>query len=185
MIVDKVRQEIGLPKKGTVMAKVIPQSKIDKYLDNDPNKRYNVRGLVSVDEHSRSLNGIESIYEGNRLDYDPTEYKVNWDCEIDEAYKKFDAPDDRYGKIIYKIDKSSDIRLLEDVPTPGNYPYTGRGFTGSRNIVLPEWKQAEREYIHGDLLNICDAKTGKVVEQYKFKKSMLNSSKPGKWIRLK
>ena len=139
----------------------------------------------TVDEHSKSLKTFEGVYEGNRLDYESTEYKVNWDCEIDETFKKFDTPDNVYRKIIYKLDSFSDVNLPNDIPTPESYPYTGRGFTGSRNIVLPEWKQAEREYIHGDLLNICDAKTGKMVEQYKFKKSMLNSSKPGKWIRLK
>jgi len=115
--------------------KIINDMIVDEF-----SKLLNPKKVLTDEEHLQWLNGIESIYEGNRLDYDPTEYKVNWDCEIDDAYKKFDTPDDRYGKIIHKIDKSSDIRLPEDVSTPGNYPYTGRGFTRSRNIVLPERK---------------------------------------------
>ena len=168
VIVDRVRQEIGLPEKGTVMAKVIPQSKIDKYLNNDPNKRYNVRGFVSIDEHSKSLKSLESVYEGNRLDYESTEYKVNWDCEIDEACKKFDIRDNVYGKIIYELDKSSDVIFPEEVPTSENYPYTGKGFTGSRNIVLPELKQTERNYVNGNMLIIHDAKTGEITELFEF-----------------
>ena len=166
MIVDRVRQEIGLPEKGTVMAKVIPQSKIDKYLNNDPNKRYNVRGFVSIDEHSKSLKSLESVYEGNRLDYKGTKFKVN--CEVNGTLNSSENPNKIYGKINYKLDSPSEVKVPEEIATPENYPYTGRGFTGSKNIVLPELKQVKRDYMYGDILSICEAKTGKVIQQFRF-----------------
>lgn len=45
-------------------------------------------------------------------------------------------------------------------PTPDNYPYTGRGFTGSREIILPEYYQSERGFTSGDILKIIEGDTG-------------------------
>ncbi|MDQ7860406.1 hypothetical protein RCO48_02950 [Peribacillus frigoritolerans] len=45
-------------------------------------------------------------------------------------------------------------------PTPESYPYTGRGFTGSKEVVLPEYYHTPRQFEDGDILDIKDATTG-------------------------
>ena len=48
--VNLIRDQIGIPSKGTMMAKVIPQRDIYNYLYNE---KYNgVRGFTAVKEHS-------------------------------------------------------------------------------------------------------------------------------------
>ena len=50
-----------------------------------------------------------------------------------------------------------------------SYPFTGRGFTGSKNIILPEYKLMEKRIFQtGDLITIFESKTGKVMKQYEF-----------------
>ncbi|HLR33718.1 MAG TPA: hypothetical protein VK071_00115 [Tissierellales bacterium] len=105
MMVDKVRQEIGLPKKGTVMTKIIPEADIEKYLNENSNDRYEVKGFVSVDEHSKSLKNLKSVYEGNRLDYKGTKFKVN--CEVNGKLNSSENPNKVYGKINYKFVQKS------------------------------------------------------------------------------
>ncbi|HLR35971.1 MAG TPA: hypothetical protein VK071_11680, partial [Tissierellales bacterium] len=165
-IVNKIRQQIGIPKKGTVMTKIIPEADIEKYLNENSNDRYEVKGFVSVDEHSKSLKKLKSVYEGNRLDYKGTKFKVN--CEVNGKLNSSENPNKVYGKINYKLYSPSEVKVPEDIATPENYPYTGKGFTGSKNIVLPELKQVKRDYMDGDILSICEAKTGKVIQQFRF-----------------
>ena len=72
--VDKVRADVGLPQTGTVMNKTIPQSAIYNYLYNENYSE--VRGFVSVDEHSGALKTLDDVFEGNRLDYNNTAFKT-------------------------------------------------------------------------------------------------------------
>ena len=50
-------------------------------------------------------------------------------------------------------------------PTIDNAPYTGSGFTGSKNIVLPELVQDVRSFIDGDILGIYNSATGELIQQ--------------------
>lgn len=122
-LVDCVRSEIGLPQPGTVMNKTIPQRDIYNYLYNE---RYSgVRGFVSVDEHSNTLKTLEDVFEGNRLDYDNTAFKVG--IGVDGISQSVGAPDTVYGKITYVLDGVDSIKVPTDFPTVENAPYTGRG----------------------------------------------------------
>lgn len=56
------------------------------------------------------------------------------------------------------------IKVPEDFPIEA--PYTGRGFTGSKNIVLPELVQDTRPFVDGDILSIYDAETGALTQQF-------------------
>ena len=98
-IVKAVRSDIGLPSAGTKMNKTIPQSDIYKYLNGEYS---GVRGFVSVDEHSSALKGLDSVYEGNRLDYNNTLFKIGYG--VDGVSKYGGAPDTVYGKITYILD---------------------------------------------------------------------------------
>ncbi len=161
-IVNKIRMDIGLPIEGTIMNKTIPQSDIYKYL-YDPNYS-GVRGFVSVDEHSSLLVGLNGIYEGNRLDYNNTAFKIGYG--VDGISQSVGKPDTVYGKITYILTDGDSVKIPADIATVDNAPYTGRGFTGSKNIVLPELVQSPRNFIDGDILGIYDSNTGELVRQF-------------------
>ena len=151
-LVDAVRDEIGIkPEKGTKMAKVIPETEIPKYLEH---KDYTgVQGYVSKAEFSENLKTLDEVFEGNRLDY---------------AGTKFHLSDDSYGKIIYSYNGKTDIVIPRSAPTAADYPYTGKGFTASKNVILPEWKMQNQEFVEDDILQIIDSKTGDIIETYIF-----------------
>ena len=160
--VDRVRADIGLPEVGTVMNKTIPQSDIYNYLYNE--NYSGVRGFVSVDEHSNTLKTLADVFEGNRLDYNNTAFKTG--SGVDGISKSVGNADTVYGKITYVLDDADGIKVPEDFPIEANAPYTGRGFTGSKNIVLPELVQDTRPFVDGDILGIYDAKTGALTQQF-------------------
>ncbi|WP_455717617.1 pre-toxin TG domain-containing protein [Anaerosporobacter sp.] len=170
--VDKVRADIGLPEVGTVMNKTIPQSDIYNYLYNE--NYSGVRGFVSVDEHSSSLSTLDDVFEGNRLDYNNTEFKVG--NGVDGVSQSVGNADTVYGKITYVLEDADEVKVPTDFPTAENAPYTGRGFTGSKNIVLPELVQENRKFITGDTLSIHDSVTGNTISQFIYDKKL------GIWI---
>ena len=65
------------------------------------------------------------------------------------------------------------------MPTIHNKPYTGRGFTGSKNIVLPELVQSNIQFKTGDLFRIYDSKTGHIISQFSYDKKL------ERWILIK
>lgn len=72
----------------------------------------------------------------------------------------------RYGKITYVLDDVDGIKVPTDFPIEANVPYTGRGFIGSKKIVLPEIVQDTHPFVDGDILGIYDAKTGALIQQF-------------------
>ena len=162
VIVDKVREEIGLPSTGTIMNKTIPQSDIYNYLYNEDYS--GVRGFVSVDEYSKNLKTLGDVFEGNRLDYNNTAFKVG--RGVDGVSRLIGEEDTVYGKITYILDDNNTIGFPNAVPNEENIPYTGRGFTGSKRVILPELLQQKRAFAEGDILSIYDAKTGNQLVQF-------------------
>lgn len=161
-LVDKVRADVGLLESGTVMNKTIPQSDIYNYLYNE---KYNgVRGFVSVNEHSSSLTTLKDVSEGNRLDYNNTAFKTG--SGVDGVSQSVGDADTVYGKITYVLEDADSVKVPTDFLTAENIPYTGRGFTGSKNIVLPELVQNNRAFIDGDIFGIYDSKTGELTQQF-------------------
>ena len=167
-LVRQIRNEIGTPPKGTVMSKIIPQSDIYNYLYDHNYK--SIRGFVSVDEHSKLLNGLDNVFEGNRLDYNGTNFKT--DYGVNGASQSIGAPDIVYGKITYKLKDTASVKIPTDLISEDNAPYTGRGFTGSKRIILPELVQQPRSFTKGDVLEIYDSKSGNLVQQFKFDKKL-------------
>lgn len=55
---------------------------------------------------------------------------------------------------------------VETDATTDNFPYTGKGFTASKNVVLPEWEQTYQNFREDDVLEIIDSKTGDILEKY-------------------
>lgn len=172
ILVDKVRADIGLPQAGTIMNKTIPQRDIYNYLYNE--NYSGVRGFVSVDEHSSALKTLYDVFEGNRLDYNNTAFKIG--NGVDGVSQSVGNADTVFGKITYVLEDANAIKVPTDLATAANAPYTARGFTGSKNIVLPELVQDSRKFITGDILSIYDSVTGKEVSQFIYDKKL------GTWI---
>ncbi|MCK3942914.1 hypothetical protein HCC47_08870 [Streptococcus suis] len=136
------------------MAKIIPTKYVEGIVK--PGSRYNTfTGFVSVDSHSASLKTLDEVFEGNRLDYQNTPYSPG----VDETY----------AKINFTLDSKMRLDIPLEEPKVGEYPFTGRGFTGSQNIVLPEYKLrtgADYHYQHGDTITIYSSQGGSIVKQY-------------------
>lgn len=162
--VNLIRDEIGLPPKNTPMAKVIPQSDLYNYLYNE--EYSGVRGFTAVKEHTEKLITLEEKFEGARLDYNNTAFKIT--NGIDGISESVGSPDNFFGTIEYKILEPEQLSIPRWEPKPDSYPYTGRGFTGSREVVLPEYYQQARKFVDGDLLIIRDSKTGEPVFKFIF-----------------
>ena len=152
--VKAVRKEIGIPAPKTKMNKTIPTEFVESYLSGERNS---FAGFVSVDEHSKSLTTLPEIVEGNRLDYPNTPF----DLEKTKTY----------AKISFFLDEADKLDIPFGELDNASYPFTGRGFTGSKNIILPEYKLMEEHvFKNGDMISIFESKTGKVMKQYGFTK---------------
>ncbi|WP_298841481.1 hypothetical protein [Clostridium sp.] len=57
------------------------------------------------------------------------------------------------------------------------YSFSEGKITGSTNIVLPEYYQETRRFVDGDIFNIVDSKTGKVIDKF-----MYDIDTDEKWI---
>ncbi|WP_314181848.1 hypothetical protein [Abiotrophia defectiva] len=156
--VRQVRDDIGIPQPYTKMAKVIPEKFIDSYLNKDSEwYRDYIDGFASVREDSQSLKTMKEIYEGNALNYDGSEFRLH---------------DKTYGKFEFDLTKN-DLKKIE-IPYENNVisskasnPFTGRGFTGTDRMVLPEYKLfKKRNFRTGDVLSIYNSQTGEKVKQF-------------------
>ena len=152
--VKAVRKEIGISAPKTKMNKTIPTEFVESYLSGERNF---FAGFVSVDEHSKSLTTLPEIVEGNRLDYPNTPF----DLEKTKTY----------AKISFFLDEADKLDIPFGELDNASYPFTGRGFTGSKNIILPEYKLMEEHvFKNGDMISVFESKTGKVMKQYGFTK---------------
>ena len=172
--INAVREQIGIPPKDTMMAKVIPQRELYSYLYDE---NYNgIRGFTAVRAHVEKLRTLADYYEGARLDYCHTAFKVT--NGIDGVSQLDGMPDRYYGVIEYRIEEPGQLTIPKSDAYPGSYPYTGTGFTASKEIVLPEYYQEPRRFLNGDVLYIKDGKTGEAA--FKF----LYDEEVESWVKL-
>ena len=174
LLVNTVRKEISPPSADTFMCKTIPQSDIYKYLYNEYDE---VRGFTAVKEHVSSLKTLLDRYDGIRLDYNNTAFKTQEG--VDGISQSIGLPDKFYGTIEYKVNDVDKISVPSWEPKPDDYPYTGRGFTGSTNVVLPEYFQGTRKFVDGDIIKVIDGGSGKVVQKF-----IYDADTDEKWIAL-
>ena len=149
VLVKRVLQKIGKPKKGTVMQKVVPQKDIQSILNGDFGT---IRKSVAQASHVSKLKTLAEIYYGLRLAFD---------------VKSFTFKDNMYGRIRYTVEDESSLSYSIDVPGY-EYPYTGRGFLGTHKVIVPEYMQTEVDYLDGSIFEIIDSITGAVIQTYKF-----------------
>lgn len=144
---------------------------IYKYLYDE--KYTGVRGFTAVDEHSANLKTLFENYEGARLDYDGTMFKI--DNGVNGVSTQIGAPDKFYGTIEYIENDPSKLVIPKWEANDDNYPFTAKGFTGSKNIVLPEFAYQSgyvKAFQDGDKLNIIDSETGNVATKLEFNKKV-------------
>lgn len=85
------------------------------------------------------------------MDYNNTAFKTG--SGVDGVLQSVGNADIVYGTLTYVLEDADSVRVPTDFPTAENVPYTGRGFTGSKNIVLPELVHNNRNFITGDILS--------------------------------
>lgn len=103
-------------------------------------------------------------FEGARLDYNNTAFKIT--NGVDGISQSVGSPDRFFGTIEYKLWDSNQLSIPRWEPNADSYPCTGRGFTGSKEIVLPEYYQEARKFEEGDQMQIRDSKTGEPVFKF-------------------
>ena len=163
VLVDSIRKEIGLPSADTLMCKTIPQSDIYKYLYNEYD---GVRGFTAVEEHGANLKTLLDKYNGSRLDYNNTAFKTT--TGVDGISQSVGLPDKFYRTIEYKVNDVDKISIPDWKAKADDYPYTGKAFTGSTDVVLPEYFQESRKFVNGDVLNIIDSQSCQVIRKFKY-----------------
>ena len=152
-VVRKVREIIGIPEKGTIMAKIISVEHAEAILNGESEL---FGGFNSVYEHSESLTSLSEVYKGYRLDYPGTPFTRNG--------SKY------YAKIIFPLDNPEDLIIPYKENYEGVSPFTGRGFTAAEEIVLPEYLfTAKQSFQEGYMINIYES-SGAIFEQYGFTK---------------
>lgn len=152
-VVRKVRETIGIPKAGTWMTKVIPIEDLDSIIKGIQTEIY---GFISAKEHSDALGTLNEVYKGNRLDYPGTPFTRNG--------SKY------YVKIIFSLDDPENLIIPYKENYQGVDPFTGRGFTGAKEIILPEYRFIEgQSFRNGDMINVYN-RSGEIIKQYGFTK---------------
>ena len=152
-VVRKVRETIGIPKEGTWMTKVIPIEDLDSIIKGIQTEIY---GFISAKEHSDALGTLNEVYKGNRLDYPGTPFTRNG--------SKY------YVKIIFSLDDPENLIIPYKENYQGVDPFTGRGFTGAKEIILPEYRLIEgQSFRNGDMINVYN-RSGEIIKQYGFTK---------------
>ena len=160
-VVRKVREIIGIPEKGTLMAKIISIEHAEAILNGGRNS---FGGFGSVYEHSESLTSLSEVYKGYRLDYPGTPFTRNG--------SKY------YAKIIFPLDNPEDLIIPYKENYQGVSPFTGRGFTGGIEIVLPEYMLTKDYLIRDGIMLNVHHRTGEIYQIYEFNE---NSG----WIKIK
>lgn|GEM_PF-3287694 len=84
----------------------------------------------------------------------------------------YTVKDSVYGKITYTYNDGTAIKVPRGGSTPENAPFFGKGFTASKNIILPESEQGYQPLEEGDIFSVCDAKNGDVIQQYIYKQNV-------------
>ena len=109
--------------------------------------------LVVLTEYMENLNTLEERVKGLRLDYPGSHFVTN---------------PDYYGEIVFKAGVTSNYKT-PGIEENGSYPYTATGFAGSNIGIFPEIKVIqELDLIGGELLLRIDAKTGAVVNRWRY-----------------
>ncbi|NMC56523.1 MAG: hypothetical protein GYA50_04810 [Eubacteriaceae bacterium] len=141
-------RDIGVPKVGETIRKIIPKVKYKNILRNKT-----IKGFIANAEHVSSLNIFDVIHKALRL----------------EANEDFNENDDFY--IEYFTTVTAEDKLA--IPINKNSgqlkpPCNGLGATASIFGIFPEYFMRRRGFQDGDILNLRDSKTGEKTKSYRY-----------------
>ena len=158
-IVHDVRHAVTL-EPDTVVSKVLPENVARQYLDNltttpdgrpfDPN---NVGGFVARQSDVAGMNSPAELYDGLALGYDNTPFTPS-DQRIYSM--RFDAGNTGDYSIPFGGNNPGSSPIndfgggssgINERPTHSAPPFTGTGFTGSNEHVVPEFTRNPRAQI--------------------------------------
>ncbi|RIJ63575.1 hypothetical protein [Rummeliibacillus sp. POC4] len=150
-IIQDIRNSVVRPDSKTPLIKNIHANDIQKYLDG---KYTTVRGFIAKAEDSAHIHDYNHVRESMRLDYS------YYDDFKEQIVRPYPEDGNAYGYIEFKAKNTESLspEILEipygvsmNHPFSGwkynEWPWTGNGFTSSRNgEVIPEWT-ANKEII--------------------------------------
>lgn len=143
-IMQDIRNAVPRPDQNTKMIKNITESDIEKYINDQYDS---IRGFIAKAEDAAHIHDYQHVRESMRLDYS------YYNDYTDTVIRPYPENGNSYGYIEFGVEKHYMIgpENLEipygsrmDSPYSGwidnEWPWTGNGFTSSRNgEVIPEW----------------------------------------------
>ena len=131
-LLAEIRQRMVTGGPDSVFQKVVPHAQAQAYLDNQTLPKgpapTEVRGFVTHAPDTVHISTPREVFDNLRLDYDGTEFRARDETVRVIRYQSDDA--------VYDIPKSP---ALGGTVTD-KAPFTGNGFTGSADSIVPEYK---------------------------------------------
>ena len=119
-----------------------------------------------INRKGYSVDEFAQLLHPDRVLTNNTAFKTT--TGVDGISQSVGLPDRFYGTIEYKVNDVSKVSIPDWKANPEDYPYTGKGFTGSSDIVLPEYFQENRKFMNGDIFSIIDSCSGEVISKFKY-----------------
>lgn len=127
-----IRNSIKI-EENTIVQKVVPLSSIDAYVEGKQDWAKKVGGCVTRAQDTKDIRSYDDVYEGLRLDYENT---------------RFNEGDKGYGVLRFKAEDTSSYKIPYNPDMGGSSiykpPFTGNGFTKSKDKVIPEFEMKEQ-----------------------------------------
>jgi len=169
-LLTEIRDRIGTPGNDGAVQKVLDPQAAQRYLDNvigngpNPNE---VRGFVTNASDTAHIDTPGAVYDKLRLDYQGTEFRPRDNTITVMRYQSDNAA--------YEIPRSSHMGGTENNPPP----YTGNGFTGAKDDIVPEAKVARND--------IDPARMSNGAEMWEYTESgtqrLVGVLRDGQWVR--
>lgn len=144
-----IMKDIGVPKVGETIRKILPKVRLDEFLNSDKMPA----GFIANLSHVEELNIFDIIHKALRLD----------------GNKNFNIYDDTY--LMYdSIVAKDDIFNIPIDEGSGKLapPCNGLGATAGEYGIFPEYTTIGRMFNNKDNLYIMDSKTGKCISTYEY-----------------
>ncbi|KEK24770.1 hypothetical protein [Bacillus gaemokensis] len=155
--IKKIRRSVPTITKDTMMQKVLPPSAKEWLFKEPPNgEQIKIGGFVAKVSDTKTLNNYDKIVEGLRLDYEgtpewPNEYltsssalAIRYKATVPDNFKiPFGGQNKEEATKMLNGDTSIDFMDVEQ-----KEPFTGNGFTKSKNYVIPEFINKDKLDLH-------------------------------------
>ncbi|MCP8974365.1 hypothetical protein NMK43_14960 [Bacillus licheniformis] len=151
-VIKDIRRNVPSLSEDTIMQKVLsPDSKSWLFSSPSDGGQIKLGGYVARATDTKELNTFDKIYEGLRLDYENNPFSGGTSA-LAVRYKAGNPNDYKIpfgGKNSEAVNKMTHDDLAMDyIATEQQSPFTGNGFTESKDYTIPEYRNDTRTPMH-------------------------------------